>query len=335
MKLKERELIFKKNGISIINNSFDKFLISIGKNNVSESKKKYLHDNNKFRKKSKCINPNKYIFLKYNNKDKPNKLKLFSKSFMNLNIKRCKIIIRNKKSELKEYLDLKDISIEDETIKITIKLYDFLIMSNTFYDCSSLISISDISMIYTTVESDLSYMFYNCASLKNLPDISKWNTSKIIDMKYMFYNCKSLTNLPNLKKWDLKKVSNIEGMFGKCSKLVFMPDISNWNTSNVNNMSYIFYDCSSLHFSSTSLNWNTSNVSDMSYIFYNCSSLENIPDISNWDTKNVTDIKYMFYNCSNLEYLPDISNWNIKNVNNMNNMYIKHLIFWLEKVLVL
>ena len=39
MKLKERELIFKKNGISIINNSFDKFLISIGKNNVSESKK--------------------------------------------------------------------------------------------------------------------------------------------------------------------------------------------------------------------------------------------------------------------------------------------------------
>ena len=54
-------------------------------------------------------------------------------------------------------------------------------------------------------------MFSNCSSLISLPDISKWNTKNVEDMSLMFNGCKSLISLPDISKWNIK---NIKEMFG-------------------------------------------------------------------------------------------------------------------------
>ena len=41
-------------------------------------------------------------------------------------------------------------------------------------------------------------MFAECSSLISLPDISKWNTKNVNDMRYMFYECSSLISLPDM-----------------------------------------------------------------------------------------------------------------------------------------
>ena len=40
--------------------------------------------------------------------------------------------------------------------------------------------------------TNMSEMFYNCSSLVSLPDISKWNTANVTYMNYMFSGCISL-----------------------------------------------------------------------------------------------------------------------------------------------
>ena len=57
------------------------------------------------------------------------------------------------------------------------------------------------------------YLFYNCSSLISLPDISKWNTDKVTDISYLFYNCSSLISLPDISKWDTNNVTNMNYLF--------------------------------------------------------------------------------------------------------------------------
>ena len=71
-----------------------------------------------------------------------------------------------------------------------------------FYNCSSLISLPDISKWDVTNVKDMSKMFENCSSLLSLPKISKWDTFNVTNMKKMFYNCLSLTSFPNLFLWN-------------------------------------------------------------------------------------------------------------------------------------
>jgi surface protein len=73
-------------------------------------------------------------------------------------------------------------------------------LSYMFFDCTSLISISDISTWDTSNVKDISDMFVGCKSLTSLPDISKWNTSNVKDMRDMFIGCSSLTKLPDISK---------------------------------------------------------------------------------------------------------------------------------------
>ena len=40
-------------------------------------------------------------------------------------------------------------------------------------------------------------MFDNCSSLLSLPDISKWNTSNVKYMSHMFDYCKDSLNIPS------------------------------------------------------------------------------------------------------------------------------------------
>ena len=59
--------------------------------------------------------------------------------------------------------------------------------------------------IFTNV-TNMSYMFYECSSLISLPDISKWDTKNVTNMSYMFNGCSSLISLPDISKWDTLKM---------------------------------------------------------------------------------------------------------------------------------
>ena len=81
---------------------------------------------------------------------------------------------------------------------------NFTNMSYMFYNCSSLISLPDISNLDTKNVTNMEGMFSGCSLLKSLPDISKWNTKNVNDMSYIFSRCSSLKSLPDISKWILK-----------------------------------------------------------------------------------------------------------------------------------
>ena len=89
-------------------------------------------------------------------------------------------------------------------------------------------------------------MFYNCFSLISLTNISIWENIHIINMSQMFYNCKSLISLPDISKWNTHNVTDMSGLFYNCNSLKFLPGILKWNTYKVKNMSHMFYNCKSL-----------------------------------------------------------------------------------------
>ena len=69
-------------------------------------------------------------------------------------------------------------------------------------------------------------MFNNCSSLLSLPDISKWNTSKVTDMSKMFNNCSSISSLPDILKWNTDNVINsVNHIFDNCLLLLYLPDL--------------------------------------------------------------------------------------------------------------
>ena len=49
-------------------------------------------------------------------------------------------------------------------------------------------------------------MFYDCSSLLSLPDISKWNINNLNGMSFMFYKCRSIKSVPDLTKWNTSNV---------------------------------------------------------------------------------------------------------------------------------
>jgi len=66
---------------------------------------------------------------------------------------------------------------------------------------------------YNNEITDMSYMFYECSSLLSLPDISKWNTNKVTNISFMFSICSSLLSLPDISKWNTNNVTNMSDMF--------------------------------------------------------------------------------------------------------------------------
>ena len=147
-------------------------------------------------------------------------LNIFGREFVKINRNICKMIIDNKEYDITEKYNVK--KIDKNTLIIKLKGAEMLI--------------------------NMSYMFFNCSSLLSLPNISKWNTNNVTNMSYMFYNCKSLESLPKISNWKTDNVTNMSHMFSGCFKLKSLPDISKWKTDNVINMSSIFKDCSKLIF---------------------------------------------------------------------------------------
>ena len=63
-------------------------------------------------------------------------------------------------------------------------------------------------------------LFRQCTSLVSLPDISKWNISNVKDMSCIFDGSNSLISLPDIFKRDNSKITNLSYLFSKCESLV-------------------------------------------------------------------------------------------------------------------
>ena len=269
------------------------------------------------------------------NKDLPNEItiryrifyhndgyvQIFGDNFIKNNLSKCKIIINGEKRELCPKIIINQNQRKENILDMDIKLQGIQIitdMSYMFYECSSLISLPDISLWNTINVTNMSYMFYRCVNLSPLSDISAWNTNNVTDMSYMFCY---LSSLPDIHNWNTNNVTNMSGMFSFCYFLTSLPDISSWNTNNVTNMSWMFHSCQALASLPDISSWNTTKVTNMSCMFYKCEKLISLPDISLWNTNNVTDMSYMFGNCKLLYSLPDISSWNTNNATDMSYMF--------------
>ena len=98
----------------------------------------------------------------YNINKNNNYITIFGEDFVKNNKNNCYLIINGKQRELCDYLYMNEIKIENNQLKI------------------QLIEIKHIT--------NMSWMFSNCSSLVSLPDISKWNIVIVTNMRCMFVN---------------------------------------------------------------------------------------------------------------------------------------------------
>ena len=85
------------------------------------------------------------------------RVKIFGAEFVKNNKNICKIIYDDKEYELDEYFNIPN-NIKDE-LKIKLRGIDEI--------------------------TNMSCIFYECSSLLSIPDISKWNTNNVINMSYL------------------------------------------------------------------------------------------------------------------------------------------------------
>ena len=91
------------------------------------------------------------------------------------------------------------------------------------------------------IVTNLSYMFYGCSSLTSISGLSLLNTSNVTNLSHMFENCSLLKEICDISKWDTKNVNELSFLFSCCSSLISLPDLSKWNIKNITNMVCIFY----------------------------------------------------------------------------------------------
>ena len=175
------------------------------------------------------LNNENNSFIDYNNRYIDNNIEIFNEKDNFFSI-----------SEIEE-IDKDKGNLEEDFIWDT----KISIMNELFYNCSSLISLPDISRINTKNVIDMSKIFYNCSKLSLLSDISYWNTYNVIDINKIFYNCSSLSSIPDISKWNTENLYNIDEMFYNCNSLISLPDISKWEYD-FNNITIINNNCLSL-----------------------------------------------------------------------------------------
>ena len=101
--------------------------------------------------------------------------KIFNKVFIENNMKRAKIILKNKEYYLKE-----NINNENKIVKIKIKFLDHIIKLNSmFEDCKSLSSVYNFQYFITKYLKEIFNLFYGCSSLLKIDDLSNWNINNI------------------------------------------------------------------------------------------------------------------------------------------------------------
>ena len=172
-------------------------------------------------------------------------VQLFGTDFVERNKNNCNLIIEGEEQGLKQVHSFGIFfGTDKEYFEVKLKgITNITDMSKMFYECTSLISLPDISKFNTSNITDMSGIFGYCLSLTSLPDISKWNTSSVTNMSGMFLGCISLTSLPEISKWNTSNVTHMNVMFCGCESLSSLPDISNWDITNLESMYNMFYKC--------------------------------------------------------------------------------------------
>ena len=87
-------------------------------------------------------------------------------------------------------------------------------------------------------------MFYNCSSLVSLPDISKWNISKNIKTDEVFYNSYSLNNLSiiNQDSKDIISSLKISSESNNNNSETFFSDKNESDNNNNKYFNYGYFD---------------------------------------------------------------------------------------------
>ena len=239
------EVLFNYNIIHENENKILNDINNILKNININERLKYI---NEIYQKIKTKSINEITIIYDINKNKGYKyMNIFGPSFVERNKNNCKMIIEGKEYELNNIINLKQLENENNYLEIKLKgVQNITDLSDMFWKCSSLISLPDLSELYTINITNTSDMFRLCTSLKSLPDISKWNTSNIKDTSFMFFGCSSLESLPDISKWDTSNVKDMSGMFYGCKSLISLPNISKWKISKNVNTHGMFFECNNL-----------------------------------------------------------------------------------------
>lgn len=246
------------------------------------------------------------------NKEK-GEVKLFGKTFVENNKENCSIIINGQEKEICDNYKYKNNEINNNSLKIELVIKkDLTNMKNMFIKCSSLLSITDFSLIDTKKVFDMSNLFSGCISLGTISGISEWKTNNVKNMSRMFKQCRTIKVLPDISKWNTNKVEDMTEMFFNCESLITLPDISKWKINNVTQIYSMFWGDYSLKSIPDISKWDTSNIVKMYSLFEDCKSLVSLPNISVWNVKKVESMNYLFSGCSSLTSLPNITDWNTK-----------------------
>ena len=155
-------------------------------------------------------------------------------------------------------------------------------MKLCFYNCSNLVSLSQIPSTVTSMIGCFGF----CTSLTQAPEIP----SGVTDMTACFYECTSLSETPDIPS----TVTNMTSCFEGCTSLTQAPEIP----SNVTNMSYCFSGCTSLSEAPVI----PESVTNIRYCFSGCTSLSEAPEIPS----GVELMYSCFYGCTSLTQAPAI-----------------------------
>ena len=144
------------------------FKLSLGNNanslyyNKKKSSNQYLGINfyKKYYKKN-------IIIMIYKTIEINQEINILNKTFISNNLKRAKIILKNKQYELKENI---------ENIKLIIKmkikfLDDIVYLNSMFRDCKSLYFVNNLQNLNTKYLKRIYDLFYGCSSLLYIDDI--------------------------------------------------------------------------------------------------------------------------------------------------------------------
>ena len=254
-------------------------------------------------------------------------IKILGEEFIKNNKNKGKLVIKNRKHPLKEFIDIRDVK-EDKFKIYLIFSKDICNLSYIFENCKYLLSFSNLSE--ETYLDKIEVSNKNGSILNNKQDNER---RSVCDNLYITKDFRESEISLNLEESDSIKFSllsfrnniiylknkftNLRGMFLNCFSLTSLPDMSLWNTNDVKDMSQIFFNCKSLQYIPNISNWIINNVIDINRMFFNCFNLKLLPDISKWNTNNINNMLGLFYGCSSLKLLPDISKWNTDNVTDL------------------
>ena len=267
-------------------------------------------------------------------------LKILGKEFVKNNRNKLKLNVKNKKYEIKEYIQSNDLKKSELKVKILLSK-DISKLSCMFKNCEALLEFSIIDDIENIENKEINYDYdFDIDNIENNKEAedNKNNFDKNKEKMFevlndnMNFECSSISKIEEssdqsrnselqINNLKIKEINNKELNY-KCESSSSASQYQyNWNSNNVIDMSFMFYNCESLKFLPDLSNLNPGNVTKMSNIFANCGKLLSIPDISKWNTENDTDMSLMFNYCRKLKSLPDISKWNTCNVTNMIDMF--------------